>query len=181
MPPTEYAPTGYSLRWRLGGCLAFVVCGVLMVLFPHAFERRFIPASDVVVVGCVAILLFGAFGWQYVKRLRNPGPELIASDEGLTHRLWGHVSWAEVEELKVRHLDIGRNRQRFIEVILKDPRSAISRMSPFARFWGHLNRRNDFSPYTIAESGFPSPFEDVFLELRWRHQQYLQARPDTAV
>ena len=49
MPPTEYAPTGYSLRWRLGGCVAFVVSGVVMVLFPHAFERRYIPAPDIVV------------------------------------------------------------------------------------------------------------------------------------
>ncbi|WP_426502967.1 STM3941 family protein [Dactylosporangium sp. McL0621] len=168
MPATVYqAPLRRTALLTLGA-IGFVAASIWL-LVTHQSVR-----ADI--TGAVGVLFFGWAGAVSSARLIRRKPELVITDEGLSHRTWGRVSWSEVRAVAISQVMVRNTRQQMIEVVLHDPDGYVKRASPAARTLMRANRRFGFSPINLSAVVLPVPLTDVLAAMK-RHRPDLVVNP----
>jgi hypothetical protein len=143
------------------GAVAFVAASA-WVLVSH-------PSVKAVIAGGVGVPFFGLCAVLWTSRLVRRRPELVLTDEGLTHVTSGHISWAEIDHVRVREIKVRGTSQRVIEIILRDPASYLARVSIMTRLTAAANRRFGFSPVNISAVSLPVSLETVLESMHHHH------------
>jgi len=118
-----------KLKLLLFASLAFVLLGCLILLAP-AFVRN-ASTVDLIIVVSGGVLCIGFFGFGsvfFLKKLGDPTPALVISEYGIVDNSsaisFGFVPWSDVKEIS----EVSSVGQRFVNVVLKDPRLFIDRL-----------------------------------------------------
>lgn len=157
LPALIFPENPFKMKLTLAGSLAFVIAGVVMLVFHHKFAVNLpgiaplqriwsaltgnpppitLGARLYVIVGGVLAIAF--FGWCAVvayKRLRHPAGALIITPQGLEFPQGStrvQVDWQQVEEVFPYQVSTDSG----VAFVL----AQTARANPTVRRWGGLNR-----------------------------------------
>lgn len=114
--------------------LMFVALGIFILLVP--FNESMLP----MVIGILAILIFGLCFLYYVKALVEREPAVIITKEGIidnsSYIRAGLVKWEEIEAIEFLNF----SGQVFLGIFTYDPELIINRSSGMKRILNRLNK-----------------------------------------
>lgn len=114
--------------------LVFVALGIFILLVP--FNESMLP----MVIGILAILVFGLCFLYYVKALVEREPAIIITKEGIidnsSYIRAGLVKWEEIEAIEFLNF----SGQVFLGIFTYDPELIINRSSGMKRVFNRLNK-----------------------------------------
>ncbi|MCT1901665.1 STM3941 family protein [Oceanobacillus sojae] len=114
--------------------LVFVVLGIFILLVP--FKERMLP----IVIGILAILVFGLCFLYYVKALFKNEPAVIITKEGIidnsSYIRAGLVKWGDIEAIDALNF----SGQVFLGIFTYDPELIINRSSGTKKVFNRLNK-----------------------------------------
>lgn len=119
--------------------LAFVYIGYKMI--NSEFRSRRMAPETIVFWGYVGIAFFGLSGLLIFFNMLTSKPALIINSEGIinnSHVGGGYsIRWKNIKSLKI----ISINKQRMIEIDLKDDEEIYNQVNFLARKWMKVNGR----------------------------------------
>jgi hypothetical protein len=163
MPPTVFQPSPRRTALIVLGAVAFVAVGVWLLLTGESVKA--------LVGGGLAVAFFGYCAVLGTVRLVRREPELVVSDDGLSHVVHGEVSWDDVDHVALSGLRVSGATQYFVEVVLRDPDAYRPRRRMLTGSVAGL------SPYAISVVGLSESLEDVLAAMVRHHPGLAVANP----
>lgn len=152
--PRDRRKTIFSLI----GALAFIAVFVGFIFILRAMG---LTHPLLVVVCCVPILIFGLVGVYLATNLIRIRPAVIIGPEGVTDYSTlagpGLVPWPEIKDLVVYEY-MG---QRFLGLVLKDPRAFVAGLKGMRRFLLRTNRRFVRATVNIPQTAIPCAVDEL--------------------
>lgn len=152
------------LLLMLAGAGMFSAIGVGFVVFAFAALPSLPHIIIAAFMGILGLVTVGFFGWCGIAML----PKLISRKPGLILNacgFWDHssgISAGFIPWETVRTIESARvERQRFVVVIVSNPREIIARQGWTARFWMGINYRTYGTPIWISAVGLKISFDDL--------------------
>lgn len=143
-------------RWRSAlltlGATGFVLIGLWMVGLIGSPPRI---SGFKYAMGWVCIVLFGALGMLWIRRLFQSGVEVRVDANGILYRRWSGqtIPWIAITRAKAMRL----NNQRFLCLYLADPNAfpSVTVMGRLAR----ANKSMGFGDVTVSMTGTDQSFD----------------------
>jgi hypothetical protein len=150
------------------------IAGFAYLLFGRADASLLAPALRVLsAAGIVFCALSGLFA---ARRLFDPTPGLILDAEGLVDNSSvigaGRVRWDEITEIRVTK----SGPQRFLTVMVDDPRKFIDRGGSLRRKVYEANYRKAGSPVNVTARTLRIPFDTLVATMNEFYQRYGRPR-----
>ncbi|MFJ3233874.1 STM3941 family protein [Streptomyces sp. NPDC086787] len=145
------------------GSAAFVAMGCWMLLAGDSVKAT--------LVGAAAVLFFGLCGSISLGRLMRRGPELVLTDDGLTHVMLGPIAWTDLAGVGIREIHVRSTSQQVIELVFHDPAAYLAQAPRMARVAGRANLRLGCSPANIAATTLPVSLGEVLAAMRHHHPE----------
>lgn len=161
LPPTAIPASVRRVSLMLIGSIAFVAAGVGFLIVHTSLKAD--------IAGAVAVPFFGFCAVLLAARLIKRTPELVITNEGLSHRSCGTVSWEQISHVAIRTIRVRTTSQRMIEVVLHDPSAYLATAPRLARVTANANMRMGYSPYNISANTMPASLEQVLAEMTRHH------------
>jgi hypothetical protein len=122
-------------------------------------------------------ILFCAFSGLFAaRRLFDPTPGLVLDAEGLIDNSSvigaGRVRWDEITEIRVTK----SGPQRFLTVVVEDPRKFIDRGGSLRRKVYEANYRKAGTPVNVTARTLAIPFEDLVAKTSEFYRRYGRSR-----
>lgn len=150
----------------IAGCV-YILSGIREASLAGSALRVF---AAVGIVFCSLTALFAG------RRLFDPTPGLVLDAEGLVDHSnaigAGRVRWDEIREIRVTR----SGAQRFLTVVVDDPRKFIDRGSPIRRKAAESNHRRAGSPINVTARTLRIPFDDLVAKTSEYYRRY--GRPE---
>lgn len=155
--------------------LLFGIVGCVFALWvsrenPSPVDSVFRALTATGLVFCVLTALFVA------RRLFDPTPGLVLDSEGIVDHSnmvgAGRIRWDEIQEIRITK----SVRQRFLTVVVDDPRKFIERGGPLRRRLAEANHRKAGSPINITARTLRIPFEDLVARASEFYRRYGRPR-----
>lgn len=128
------------------------------------------------VIGAVGIVFCALTALYAARRLFDPTPGLVLDAEGLAdHSNYiaaGRVRWDEIKEIRVTRAA----GQRFLTVMVDDPRKFIERGSFLRRKVAEANFRKAGSPINVTARTLRIPFDELVAKTSAFYQRYGKPR-----
>jgi hypothetical protein len=138
---------------------------VIMVSFGGLLALH--PSVSADVMGTLGLLAFGLNAWLTGFSLVRSSA-LVLTDEGLSHGVFGHISWPEIDHARLRETRIRGTSVQFIELVLRDQSQYSRRVPGTARVLGVVNRAFGYRPVCIPVNELPvSPGTVIEAMLRY--------------
>jgi len=158
----------------------FVTCGVGLVgcAFLLHVSRNAQSTIDTVarILAGIGIPFCAATAIYVGRRLFDPTPGLVLDEEGLIDRSnalgAGRVRWSEIREIRVTQ-SMG---QRFLTVVVDDPRKFIEAAGALRRPAVEANHRLAGSPINITPKTLRLPYEELVAKTSEFYQRYGRRR-----
>jgi hypothetical protein len=106
-----------------------------------------------------------------IGRLLRRRPELVLTNEGLTHVRLGSIGWNEIAEVRIREIRIRSSSQLMIELVLHDTGAYLARAPRLTRIAGKANMGMGYGPATISATTLPVSLDQVVAAVRRYHPQ----------
>lgn len=150
------------------------VAGFAYLLFGRADSTALAPLLRVLstagIVFCILSAVFAA------RRLFDPTPGLVLDAEGLIDNSnvlgAGRVRWDEITEIRVTK----SGPQRFLTVLVDDPRKFIDRGRSMRRKIYEANYRKAGSPVNVTGRTLAIPFEELVARTSEFYRRYGRPR-----
>jgi hypothetical protein len=136
----------------LGGAVAFVAIGALLVRAGHPF------------VGGASVVFFGAGIPKLLRLLLDTRPRLVIDEQGVLDRALGVglIPWSEITGASVRAL----SGQRFVCLEVRDPRFFTAQLGSLRRALLRANRALGFPELSLSVSDLPVGADEVVAEIQ---------------
>jgi hypothetical protein len=160
---------GTLIRFFVTSLAGIIVCVFILnlhVLNPTAFDAFF---RVVAVIG----ILFCAFTGLYAaRRVFDPNPGLVLDAEGIIDNSnaigAGRIRWDEITEIRVTRAAA----QRFLTVVVTDPRKFIDQGGSLRRKLTEANFRKSGSPINITARTLRISFDELVARTAEFYQRY---------
>jgi hypothetical protein len=159
--PTVFPHNRLRTAAALLGSLVFVVLGGWLLA----------SRSNVVVLAfsTITVAFFGVGVFVSAKRLIDPEPDLVITDEGFKAVTTAPISWAEVLHVTARPMPAGRTTRNVIEVVLRDPAAYVARTTGTIRMAARANLAAGFSPAYVTEVGRGVSLDEIMIAMLAHH------------
>jgi hypothetical protein len=165
----EISLSKVKLTFLLLGSLLFVIGGVLFILFPAEFQGtgyRNRPQWEILTVGYVCAIFFGACGIIAILQLFNSKPGLIIDNSGITiPGLFSSafIAWNMIDKFDI----INISRTKLVAIYLKNPNEYIEKLSnPTVRKLALFNLNNYGAPLSISANSLKCNTNELLTFLR---------------
>lgn len=157
--------------------LLFLMAGMWLTLDPERFDsERQLNLTNIMIVGIVVALFFGAIAVFIIKKLVRTSYGLIINDEGITDYSTGVslglIKWADI--VAIRTL-IMQRKHKLILVEVRNPETYIaSAPTRIIKIAVKANYRFYGSPIHINPGSLKSSFTEVFKLIQAAYLKQLQ-------
>lgn len=153
-----------NVSFMLTIAIMFVLLGLWMLNLDAAeieSHRRYNSPLFVHGAGLATIIFFGAALIAATRKLFDPAPGLVLSEEGLTDNTSllpaGFVPWSDISGFSIGRI----KNQRFLYVLLKDQDAYIDKCGQSRRALLRANRPIALSPVTITSNSLAIKFDEL--------------------
>jgi hypothetical protein len=151
------------------------VAGFAYLLFGRTADSS-VPALLLRGLSAAGILFCAISGVFAARRLFDPTPGLVLDAEGLIDHSSvigaGRVRWDEITEIRVTK----SGPQRFLTVVVDDPRKFIDRGGSLRRKVYEANHRKAGSPVNVTTRTLRIPFEELVAKTSEFYRRYGRPR-----
>ncbi|MRJ10387.1 hypothetical protein EDL98_04745 [Ornithobacterium rhinotracheale] len=159
--------------WALIICWVFVAVSIWILLAPESADDEFFKSVFVKIIAYTGIVFFGIIGVLGSIQLLSKKSALIINEKGITDNTTmvslGFIPWDEIQQIQMTDV----MNQRFLMVILKDPKRNIARQkNPLKKILNKLNYRLYGSPVGIPVNNLKISAEELKQELQTWSERY---------
>ncbi len=155
------------MAFTLIGSAAFVLIGIVMLLDPSLLSSREALFPLLRIVGLIAVVVFGFFGFLGLRMLTRP--ILVIDDAGIHDNTSGmsvgFIPWEQATGFFPTPFQTVGVTNDFVSVIWADPGYPMRTAGPIARFLIRSNARFNVPPGVISADVLPMTGEELALLL----------------
>jgi hypothetical protein len=170
MPQVTFSLNKAKVALIFFGAATFVAGGYSMFRAPaETASQSFLKSPELVhFAGLACVVFFGLCMIAALIKLLDASPALILDDQGLTNNSGilgsSFVPWSEITGFQVHQI----KRQRILYVLLRDPSSYLSTLTPFKRRLLKATLSIGPSPIAISSNLLSVRTDDLMEDLNAR-------------